>query len=372
MLSSLPAITTSNGARAISNCTNSINNNNNNRALCSGMEELQIEDRVVQETLSNGIGKDHYGMHCLIRHWVALSFSRRSFSLLARASFIASKLGISMDDILSNESPFAGMTDSQPMDFLARDMLLPKGQRKTLGYPLHIGEVPWDVLRAVKIDPHRLDESVRNRWICVRWTAQGTTRYWTSQLFARDFASVDEMHRVYAENRGDRAVVDLWIPKSEKAKIGQGVFNHVFLHKRPNMPCFVTKTRYGVYKRCSSEIIPVDVITTCKLLDLDSFIHYHEIQFIRGQDMQHQSQDHHAHALFRDVTTSSQNKRGMSEMMAEAERSNNNDEPIMDDIEFTNMNMTEEMEEFLKILGGQQDDKNAGASPVTTTASVFS
>merc|ERR1712023_466052 len=52
MLSSLPAITTSNGVRAISNSTN-------NRALCSGMEELQIEDRVVQETLSQGIGKDH-------------------------------------------------------------------------------------------------------------------------------------------------------------------------------------------------------------------------------------------------------------------------------------------------------------------------
>merc|ERR1712176_656753 len=128
-----------------------------------------------------------------------------------------------MDDILANQSSFAIATDSQPMDFLASDMLLPKGQRKTLGFPFDINEVPWDILYAVQIDPVRLDESVRNRWFFMRWTTQGTTRYWTSPLFSRDFASVEEINQVFSENRMDKEVLDLWLPKSEKTKISQDV-----------------------------------------------------------------------------------------------------------------------------------------------------
>ena len=71
---------------------------------------------------------------------------------------------------------------------------------------------------------------------------------------------------------------------------------------------------------------------TVKLVDLDSFIHYHEIQFL------HRTQDH----LFGDMTTSSANKRNTIDL------AEHNDDPIMDDIEFTDLAMTDEMEGFLK------------------------
>merc|ERR1711939_542868 len=105
------------------------------------------------------------------------------------------------------------------------------------------------------------------------------------------------------------------------------------------MGCFVTKTRYGVHKRNCSEVSEVNIIMTVKLVDLDSFIHYHEIQFIN------RTQDH----LFGDITTSSVNKRDTSDL------AEHNDDPIMDDIEFTDLAMTDEMEGFLKLLGGEQN-----------------
>ena len=105
-----PSVASVCNARKVVNNNGRINSNND--GLCNGMQELQIEDNIICKSISQGIGKDHYGIHCLVRQWVSLSFSRRSFSLLARASFIAAKLGISMDDILANQSPFAIATGS--------------------------------------------------------------------------------------------------------------------------------------------------------------------------------------------------------------------------------------------------------------------
>ncbi|OEU20061.1 hypothetical protein FRACYDRAFT_236129 [Fragilariopsis cylindrus CCMP1102] len=192
---------------------------NNKEGLCNGMASLQVEDSIICKSITNGLGKEHYGIHHLIRMWVALSFTRRSFSLLARASFIASRMGISMDEIISNQSNFAIDSGSQPMYFLGRDILVPKSQRKTIGLPLNIEEIPWDLLEAVQIDPVRPDETFRNRWCAIRMTVQGTSRFLTSPLFSRDFSSVDEINKVWDENKPNKEVVDLWMPKSEKGNI---------------------------------------------------------------------------------------------------------------------------------------------------------
>merc|ERR1711907_892102 len=87
-------------------------------------------------------------------------------------------------------------------------------------------------LKVVHIDPSRPQESIQHRWCCMRWTTQGTTQYWVSPLFARDFATADEIGQVYAENRMDKEVIDMWVPKSDKAILGQDIINHLFLHKK--------------------------------------------------------------------------------------------------------------------------------------------
>ena len=332
---------------------------NNKEGLCNGMASLQVEDSIICKSLTNGLGKEHYGIHHLIRMWVALSFTRRSFSLLARASFIASRMGISMDEIISNQSNFAIDSGSQPMYFLGRDILVPKSQRKTVGLPLNIEEIPWDLLEAVQIDPVRPDETFRNRWCAIRMTVQGTSRFLTSPLFTRDFSSVDEINKVWDENKPNKEVVDLWMPKSEKGKFSQDIFNHMFLHNKPNMPCFVTKTRYNVFKRNSTQLAEANVIMTVKLVDLDTCYHYMEIQPLNdtiNNDNSNNSSDRNSQY---GGTTSSAKKRDIIDV---ARGTSNNEiesdvcDPIMHDdgIEFTDLVVTEEMQEFFQLLAGDQ------------------
>jgi hypothetical protein len=319
--------------------TNCCPTRNGQNGLCAGMETLELEDNLISKSISNGVGRDHFGLNYLIREWVALAFSRRSFSLLARASFIACKMDIPMDDIISNQSPFAIATDSQPMEFLARDILLPKSQRKTIGYPIELEEIPWDLFEAVQIDANRAIEGVRNRWIGIRWQRQGICRYWVSPLFSRDFASLEEISKVWIENSKDKEVIDLFLPKSEKGKFGTEIFNLLFVNYRPGMGCFVVKNPYKVIKRNTPEPIDVNVIQTMKLVDLDSMFHYFEIQF----------KDRTAEHLMGENTSDNMNKRDHADLYVD----NVNDDPIMDDIEFTDIAMTDEMEEFLKLISGE-------------------
>lgn len=334
-----------------SNNESSRNNNGSRKkypeqSICSGMDVLQIEDNIICGSITNGLGRDHFGLNHVIRCWVALAFSRRSFSLLARASFIATKMKIPMDDIISNQSPFAAETDSEPMDFLATDLLLTKGQRKTLGYPVDLREVPWEVLEAVQIDPNRLEESVRNRTACIRWQSQGTTRYYTSPLFDRDFATVAEIGQCWEENRDDLETVDLFLSKSEKGRFAQNLFNIIFVNNKPDMPCFVTKDRYNVQKRNDPDPIEANIIQTIKLLDLDCAIHYLEIQFLdQNPNNTHLLENNNNNRPLR------ANKR---DHVDDYSLDDNDVEPIMGDgIEFTDIPMTDEMEEFLKLISGE-------------------
>jgi len=323
---------------SVSTQPNSSSKRDGQAALCNGMATLEVEDSLISKTLSNGVGRDHYGLNYLIREWVALAFSRRSFNLLARASFIAVKVNISMDDIISNQTPFASATDSQPMDFLARDMLLPKNQRTTIGYPISLQEIPWDIFDAVQIDQTRPNESVRNRWIGIRWVCQGICRFWVSPLFARDFANLEEITKVWVANSPDKEVVDLFLPKSEKGRFGTEIFNLLFVNYRPGMGCFVVKNPYKVNKRNVPEPIDADVIQTMKLVDLDSMFHYFEIQF-KDRNMEY----------LHGENTRNMNKRDHADLHVD----NVNDDPLMEDsIEFTDIAMTDEMEEFLKLLSG--------------------
>merc|ERR1740130_1747053 len=129
------------------------------------------------------------------------------------------------------------------------------------------------------------------------------------------------------------------MPKSERGKFSQDIFNHMFLHNKPNMPCFVTKTRYNVFKRNSTELAEANLVMTVKLIDLDTCYHYMEIQPLNdtiNNDNSNNSSDRNSQY---GGTTSSAKKRD-----------------IIDDdgIEFTDLVVTEEMQEFFQLLAGDQ------------------
>jgi hypothetical protein len=53
-------------------------------------QSLEVEDEIICKGIHD-LGYNHFGLHHLIRTWTCLSYTRRSFNLLARASFLASR-----------------------------------------------------------------------------------------------------------------------------------------------------------------------------------------------------------------------------------------------------------------------------------------
>merc|ERR1712157_20830 len=121
------------------------------------------------------------------------------------------------------------------------------------------------------------------------------------------------------------------------------------------------KTRCGVVKKNNPEqVIDVDIITTIKFVDLDACIHYHEIRFLDGTKDEH---------LFDDDGYNVATKRNIDEVVADVvaehdDDDDDDDDPILIDdldIEFTDLVKTEEMEGFLKLLGGGGEQQKMGA-----------
>merc|ERR1719428_693189 len=64
------------------NNNNGTQNGQNEEKICTGMNSLEIEDSLICKSLTNGLGRNHFGLTYLIREWLAFAFSRRSFALL--------------------------------------------------------------------------------------------------------------------------------------------------------------------------------------------------------------------------------------------------------------------------------------------------
>ena len=76
---------------------------------CEGTDnELDVDDgpkdniveNEMMRSISGQLGPTHFGLHLILRQWISFAITRRSFSLMAKASILAKKSGISMDRIL--------------------------------------------------------------------------------------------------------------------------------------------------------------------------------------------------------------------------------------------------------------------------------
>jgi len=316
-------------------------------------QTLEVEDEIVCKGIHD-LGYNHFGLHHLIRMWTCLSYTRRSFNLLARASFLASRCGISMDEVLSNESPFAKLTNAKPLSFLQNSILLPKQQQVVLGPRLDLMEIPSDLLEAVLIDP-RMHETHCNRWFSIRMTQFGKIRLYNSPNFERDFATTDEMERTWIDNK--KEIIDLFLTKSSKIPFGRDMLNHYYLNKEPNKGCFVTRCQTAVKLKSQPEQpVEMDLIHSMKIVDLDTEIFYMEVQSRKLKQ--------------RNSTASTIS---LGSMMSEGEnsagkrsRADDDDDPLMsDDFDFTELPLTDELEEWMGILGQEPENSKSATSSGT-------
>ncbi|KAL3925501.1 MAG: hypothetical protein SGILL_000368 [Bacillariaceae sp.] len=334
-----------------------------------------VEDEVVCNTMS-GMDYNHFGMHHLIRMWVSFALSRRSFSLLARASFIAAKSGISMDDVLANKSPFAAITNTPVMTWLSVNILCPREQQSTLGPRVKPQEIPRDVLSAfhINLESLVLNPDSFQRWLMIRWNHQGKSRFWASPFWERDFCSVEDMERIWVENKDE--VIDLFLPKSEKKKFGKSFFKLIFLNKEPNAPVYATRTPMKVRPKGTKQTLDVTFINAFKIIDVDQSMHYHEIRLVDNMPtedgsttttttttnatrtanaaMSSSSQARKpsvtsstlAELLASDIPTKKRDRGSFSNQNIDI-----NSDPLLDgDLELTDLEMTDELEEWMNML----------------------
>ena len=140
----------------------------------------------------------HFGIRAVIREWIALALSRRSFGLLSNACELAIKCGINMDMILSGADEAGGrMNYLLPMLLEPRSaQVIPVEQREKL-----TPQLPRSFLSYIAPSScssfGELD--VKNRWITIREIYRGSTKFYCSPMFEKNVVCWTQMSEIYEE-----------------------------------------------------------------------------------------------------------------------------------------------------------------------------
>ena len=156
--------------------------------------------------------KNHYGLQCQIREWISMSLARRSFALLAKASALANRCGIHMDRILCGMCGVAheseeGSNLGGRMNYLLATLLEPRSHQVIPVADRHmlVPHLSKDVLAVVGCQdcPNFRESEMRNRWILIRETRRGITRFYCSPAFERNVMNWTHISQIYEDNLAD-------------------------------------------------------------------------------------------------------------------------------------------------------------------------
>ena len=267
----------------------------------------------IEENLSvsaTSLGPNHFGLRHLLRTWLAFAIKRRSFSLLAKASTLAARTGITMDNILCGEDDsvsvlsggggaahvgeFGGETSAEsdptdttspslpntsssaaagltePMNFLLPALLTPASCQHLESTPLSWAELPAELLTATgcRVPLTHAGDGIINdiapilgsRWIFVRWLHQGRSRYFVSPAFERDIVSWATVQSTW--NANNREVTGLFVPRSEMPTHTRGIMHQFAIHPRAGMP--MRANRYKTKIKVRAAVAPVGSVPSAE------------------------------------------------------------------------------------------------------------
>jgi hypothetical protein len=197
-------------------------------------------EAIIAQSDISSYGSQHLGINWLIRSWIGIAFRRRSFALLGRASSLANKCNISMDQILCGKSfPFPNLDErshnslssSKPMTFL--ESIVCKENSTPLTTPVEPGRLNWNML------PNRLKNKIYNYILSCRLKSHvssssslntietcvdsalifaiqkvdGCINHYVSRKFEEEVISLSNIQAVYKANQ--REVISLFLSKSD-------------------------------------------------------------------------------------------------------------------------------------------------------------
>ncbi|KAL3797289.1 hypothetical protein ACHAWO_007980 [Cyclotella atomus] len=147
--------------------------------------------------------RHHFGLGALIREWITLALLRRDFDLLGKASDLALKFGMGMDSISGADKDdvkncFTGCQMDGLLPILLKPaavqepcMLTPNLPASLLSYISHPSCSAFGEL------------DVQNRWIMIRETTQGVTKFYCSPMFETNVFPWTSMSQLYREKCAD-------------------------------------------------------------------------------------------------------------------------------------------------------------------------
>jgi len=193
-------------------------------------EDVVIASRMIENP---AVTKDHYGLLHLVRQWIALALKRRTWKLWARAGNLALQCGMSMDDILCE------MNGRRGMDCLYPFLLTPGADQTVVGAPLQVSEVPsslWSSIGITDCDNEQaVQAALQGRWVFIRETNRGISRFYVSPGFEQNVASRDLIQETYRTNEKDIADLYLTPECGTSDDFLRGFTQQIGLHSRPGM-----------------------------------------------------------------------------------------------------------------------------------------
>ncbi|KAL7537711.1 hypothetical protein ACHAXR_010406 [Thalassiosira sp. AJA248-18] len=195
--------------------------------------------------------KNHYGLQCQIREWISMALIRRSFALLGKASSLANRCGIHMDRILCGVSDEVEDTTEvgignasfqrsmgSRMNYLLASLLEPRAHQTIPVHERHmlVPHLPKEFLSVVGCQacPTFQESDMRNRWIIIRQTHHGVTRFYCSPAFERNVLCWTHISQIYEENLAD--INSLIFVKDDFRKFLACNAHQVSLHSTEGMP----------------------------------------------------------------------------------------------------------------------------------------
>ncbi|KAI2508195.1 GAL4-like Zn(II)2Cys6 (or C6 zinc) binuclear cluster DNA-binding domain [Fragilaria crotonensis] len=300
----------------VTSSSSTIHDVDESEAFVQGLKENLLEN-TVWSSVSGEFGPTHFGLHVLLRQWIDFAITRRSLVLLAKASSLAKKTGISMDQLLCGRDwpPEWGFpsTVHYSMKFLPERLLSPRDEQVVVGDRMRLTDIAEPLLIATYCsrppnnnsssfiqqfdtisyrdddhdDYHNEDDDneddlhLYDRWITIKEMHSGVVQFYTSPAFERDVCSWVSMQERWQRNQGN--VMELFLPRNEMESYARGLTHQISLHTLPNKPPYPTRLPTTMITLKTGQPVTVECIQCFHVENIDTSLMF--LEFIRVDPM---------------------------------------------------------------------------------------
>lgn len=266
---------------------------NRKRALVD--RPLETERLFVKDSKRLLSHKYHYGTNHMIRQWILLAFRRRSFRLLEAATKLANRTDISMDQILKGQNlpdKWFATPSTRDISSAASNLLAGSGgPNSSRSGIMTISQVPVDVKLAMRCANQEevcvkcptmtaCDPLVHQRWVFMRETKGDQVRFFVSDNFARDIASMESIQQTWSQN--EKEVRHLWWVDTKDKTYSQNFIHLIRSYMEPNSHPEPIRSNGKMIKLRDGTRVMVDFIHYYRIMDLDASYGVYEFIPPRG------------------------------------------------------------------------------------------